>query len=58
MMNLDKMRALALRDTCPMCFGELDTGWECNNCGYDAKPLVDGEKLIRGPMAGEANSTC
>jgi len=29
-------RALAHQDTCPECLGELDTGWECNSCGYDA----------------------
>lgn len=23
-------------DKCPKCGGELDTGWECNDCGYDA----------------------
>lgn len=23
-------------DRCPHCDGELDTGWECLNCGYDA----------------------
>lgn len=26
---------------CPMCGGELDTGWECNICDYDCKPLVE-----------------
>jgi hypothetical protein len=32
---------LVANDKCPRCFvGELDTGWECNNCGYDAMPLV------------------
>lgn len=25
-------------DQCPECGGELDTGWECNDCGFDAKP--------------------
>jgi len=30
-------RALARDDTCPECGYELDTGWECNNCGYDAR---------------------
>lgn len=25
---------------CPKCGGELDTGWECNSCGYDAFPHV------------------
>jgi ribosomal protein L37AE/L43A len=29
--------ALADADLCPRCLGELDTGWECNDCGYDAK---------------------
>lgn len=27
-------------ETCPKCGGELDTGWECNSCGYDAIPFV------------------
>lgn len=27
-------------DMCPKCGGELDTGWECNLCGYDAMPHV------------------
>lgn len=30
----------ASRDRCPECGGELDTGWECSNCGYDARPLA------------------
>ncbi len=25
-------------DRCPECGGELDTGWECNDCGFDAYP--------------------
>ena len=28
-------------DFCPECGGELDTGWECNDCGFDAKPEAD-----------------
>lgn len=27
-------------DMCPKCGGELDTGWECNLCGYDAMPIA------------------
>lgn len=30
-------RSLARRDICPECGGALDTGWECNACGYDAQ---------------------
>jgi ribosomal protein L37AE/L43A len=30
-------RALARDDICPECGWELDTGWECNECGYDAQ---------------------
>lgn len=22
-------------DRCPQCGGELDTGWECNDCDFD-----------------------
>ena len=25
-------------DVCPICFGELDEGWECNECGCDFSP--------------------
>lgn len=28
-------------DTCPECGGELDTGWECNDCGFDCRPEID-----------------
>lgn len=27
---------------CPECNGSLDTGWECNQCGYDARPIASG----------------
>lgn len=30
----------AKNDTCPECAGALDTGWECNDCGYDARDLA------------------
>jgi hypothetical protein len=30
-------RSYARRDVCPECGGELDTGWECNDCNYDAR---------------------
>ena len=26
------------RDECPECGGELDTGYECNKCQFDALP--------------------
>lgn len=33
----DKCLSILLaEDFCPMCLGELDTGYECNDCGYDA----------------------
>jgi hypothetical protein len=25
---------------CPRCRGALDTGWECLECGYDAKCIA------------------
>lgn len=31
---------LAREDTCPDCGGELDTGWECSACGFDAFDLA------------------
>ena len=27
-------------ELCPKCSGDLDTGWECNSCGYDARPFI------------------
>jgi hypothetical protein len=27
-------------DRCPVCSGELDTGFECLDCGFDALPLL------------------
>lgn len=35
------IQELMLEDKCPMCLGELDTGWECNDCQYDAMPLAN-----------------
>ena len=37
-------KALVEEDVCPKCLGELDTGWECNDCDYDARPLIDLEQ--------------
>lgn len=34
--------ALVSSDRCPECGGELDTGWECIKCGYDAFPIAEG----------------
>ena len=34
---------LVARDVCPRCLGALDTGWECNKCGFDAAHLVKAE---------------
>jgi tRNA(Ile2) C34 agmatinyltransferase TiaS len=39
-LSREQATELARRDICPRCRGELDTGWECNDCGYDARPLV------------------
>ena len=38
-------------DCCPECGGELDTGFECNRCGFDAMPEcknIDIEKRRKG----------
>lgn len=31
---------LVSENRCPMCLGELDIGYECNSCGYDAMPWI------------------
>lgn len=32
--------AYAADDVCPDCGGELNTGWECIDCGKDHEPLI------------------
>lgn len=35
----DGRRITAIKmDVCPECGGALDTGWECNDCDFDANP--------------------
>ena len=34
-------RLLVSQDICPQCRGELDTGWECTTCQYDARWLAE-----------------
>lgn len=37
----EKLRiALAKDDLCPECGSELDTGFECTECGFDAQHLA------------------
>ena len=33
---------------CSQCGGELDTGYECNDCGYDMRPEIYPEKYVKG----------
>jgi hypothetical protein len=46
--NIPLSRALAEEGWCPRCLGELDTGYECNDCGYDAYGLVLGCEPLEG----------
>lgn len=50
--NLTVRRHMIKNNQCPECRGELDTGWECNVCGYDAKPELDRDRdtleLLKG----------
>lgn len=32
---------LVSANKCANCLGELDTGWECNSCGFDWKPWME-----------------
>jgi hypothetical protein len=37
MATYDKVRIdCIIENLCPECGGELDTGWECNRCYFDA----------------------
>lgn len=38
--KLKSVNTLVADDKCPKCGGELDTGWECNDCGFDAMPIA------------------
>ncbi|WP_155755370.1 hypothetical protein [Burkholderia multivorans] len=31
--------------TCPECGGQMDVGYECNSCGFDGMPEMDGRTL-------------
>jgi rubredoxin len=31
------------KEKCPKCGGGLDTGWECNDCGFDAHFFATGK---------------
>ena len=43
--DTDLSTALIYDNWCPLCLGELDTGWECNKCGYDARwHIIDCER--------------
>ena len=46
-------RACAHDDRCPECGGELDTGWECNSCGYDAKDEATADLWMGSPMPAQ-----
>jgi hypothetical protein len=41
---------LVSADRCAKCLGELDTGWECNDCGYDWKPWMDASSAIHNEL--------
>jgi hypothetical protein len=35
------LRVLIREDICPECLAQLDTGYECNSCGFDALPIME-----------------
>lgn len=38
------------KDLCPKCGGELDTGWECNGCGFDTLTIISERQYVEvGP---------
>lgn len=47
MKNVDvlpsSLKEIVDRDQCPECLGSLDTGWECNDCGFDAMDIAIGK---------------
>lgn len=45
--------ALVEDDYCPRCLGELDTGWECTDCGFDAAPRPTQTTARHRPAEGQ-----
>ncbi len=41
-------KMLVAEDRCPACLGELDTGWECNDCDFDAQHFALKEDWPKG----------
>jgi hypothetical protein len=39
---------------CIKCSSELDTGFECNGCGFDMKPYVD--RMPTGDVSSKGSS--
>ena len=44
---------LLKQDRCPDCGGSLDTGWECNDCGFDGRSDERFDAYIRREIAIE-----
>lgn len=41
-------RDMVAKGNCPRCREKsLDTGWECNECGYDAMPIALETEVIQ-----------
>jgi len=51
--SLAVRKDLAMQDICPECGGSLDTGWECNSCNFDARPLVQKQYGLPTETKGE-----
>jgi tRNA(Ile2) C34 agmatinyltransferase TiaS len=56
-MDVESVVTLLANDLCPLCIGSLDTGYECNRCGYDAMPLVQvyGEERLKAAKEVKAD---
>ena len=51
---LDPVKRKVTKDICPKCSGHLDTGWECNECGFDAHELATGKPFsLHKSVGGE-----
>lgn len=44
--DLEAHRAVNMLNRCPNCGGDLDTGYECTACGYDAQSHAASEPRI------------
>jgi len=56
--DLEAHRKVNMLNRCPKCDGDLDTGYECTVCGFDAASdggsVITAEKIAKEAAAAKA----